>query len=111
MNNNDYDFIARQIRSQYTQKEPTKLDELRALDRKVKKPANVFAYIFADNFHRGLRLLHIFEFFRGDGTLGGLLHAKSSQTGHQFGRGNAQLGGGISDFYFFHSYSPYEICA
>jgi hypothetical protein len=72
---------------------------------------DVLVYIFADNFHRGLRLLHIFEFFRGDRTLGGLLHAKLSQTGHQFGRGNAQLGGGISDFYFFHSYSPYEICA
>jgi len=34
------------IRTQYTEKEHTRLDELKALDRKVKKPANVFSYIF-----------------------------------------------------------------
>lgn len=46
MNNNDSRFIAQQIRSQYTPKENTQLDELKALDKKVKTPANVFAYIF-----------------------------------------------------------------
>ena len=44
--NNDKNFIAQNIRAQYTAKEITELDELRALDAKVKRPANVFAYIF-----------------------------------------------------------------
>ncbi|MBP3378806.1 MAG: dihydropteridine reductase, partial [Clostridia bacterium] len=34
------------IRTQYTEKEHTGLDELKELDAKVKRPANVFAYIF-----------------------------------------------------------------
>lgn len=34
------------IRNQYTEREVTKLDELKALDRKVKRPAGVFAYVF-----------------------------------------------------------------
>ena len=34
------------IRTQYTEKQHTSLDELKALDRKVKRPANVFAYVF-----------------------------------------------------------------
>lgn len=34
------------IRSQYTEKEITDMDRLRALDKKVKKPADVFAYTF-----------------------------------------------------------------
>lgn len=38
--------VTERIRNQYTEREPTKLDELRALDKKVKRPANVFAYIF-----------------------------------------------------------------
>ena len=42
----DQEFIAQKIRAQYTQKESTELDALKALDRKVKKPANVFAYIY-----------------------------------------------------------------
>ena len=46
MNKNDQVFIAQKIRSQYTGKAPTELDELRTLDRKVRRPANVFAYIF-----------------------------------------------------------------
>ena len=44
--NNDKNFIAQNIRAQYTEKQYTDLDELRALDAKVKRPANVFAYIF-----------------------------------------------------------------
>jgi len=45
MNKNDQEFIVQKIRTQYTEKEPSRLDELKALDRKVKKPANVFAYV------------------------------------------------------------------
>ena len=46
MNKNDQDFLVRKIRTQYTEKEHTGLDELKELDSKVKRPANVFAYIF-----------------------------------------------------------------
>ena len=46
MNQNDQDFLVRKIRTQYTEKENTALDELKALDTKVKRPANIFAYIF-----------------------------------------------------------------
>ena len=46
MNKNDQEFLVQKIRSQYTEKESTKLDALRELDAKVKRPANVFAYIF-----------------------------------------------------------------
>ena len=46
MNKNDQEFLVQKIRTQYTEKEHTQLDELKALDSKVKKPANVFAYIF-----------------------------------------------------------------
>lgn len=35
-----------QIRASYTEKEITKFDELKELDRKVKRPAEIFAYIF-----------------------------------------------------------------
>ena len=37
---------AEKIRIQYMEKEFTELDALRALDSKVKRPANVFAYVF-----------------------------------------------------------------
>jgi len=46
MNKNDQEFLVQKIRTQYTEKEHTDLDELKELDRKVKRPANVFAYIF-----------------------------------------------------------------
>lgn len=46
MNKNDQEFIVQKIRTQYTEKESTKLDVLRELDAKVKRPANVFAYVF-----------------------------------------------------------------
>ncbi|MBR4014179.1 MAG: dihydropteridine reductase [Clostridia bacterium] len=46
MNRNDKDFIVQKIRTQYTEKQVTELDELRELDAKVKRPANVFAYVF-----------------------------------------------------------------
>lgn len=34
------------IRAKYTEKEGTKMDELRALDKKVKRPADIFGYIY-----------------------------------------------------------------
>ena len=46
MNQNDQQFMAQKIRTQYMEKESTELDALRALDSKVKRPANVFAYTF-----------------------------------------------------------------
>lgn len=44
MNKNDQEFLVQTIRSRYMEKESTELDALCALDRKVKRPANVFAY-------------------------------------------------------------------
>ena len=46
MNKNDQQFMAQKIRANYMEKQSTELDELRALDAKVKRPANVFAYIW-----------------------------------------------------------------
>ena len=46
MNKNEQEFLVQQIRTQYTEKEHTQLDELKELDSKVKRPAKVFAYIF-----------------------------------------------------------------
>ena len=42
----DQEFIVQKIRTQYTERQHTELDELKALDAKVKKPANVFAYTY-----------------------------------------------------------------
>lgn len=46
MNKNDQEFLVQKIRTQYTEKEHTGLDSLRELDAKVKRPANIFAYVF-----------------------------------------------------------------
>lgn len=46
MNRNDQEFLVQKIRTQYTEKQYTDLDELKALDAKVKRPANTFAYVF-----------------------------------------------------------------
>lgn len=46
MHSNDQEYLVQKIRTQYTEKEHTELDELKALDAKVKKPANVFAYTY-----------------------------------------------------------------
>ena len=46
MSNNDQDFLVQKIRTQYTEKQHTELDALKALDAKVKRPANVFAYTY-----------------------------------------------------------------
>ena len=46
MSNNDSQFLVQKIRTQYTEVKHTELDELKALDAKVKRPANTFAYIY-----------------------------------------------------------------
>lgn len=46
MNKNDQEFLVEKIRTQYTEKPHTELDALKELDARVKRPANVFSYIF-----------------------------------------------------------------
>ena len=42
----DKEFMVEKIRSQYMEQEHTELDALKALDAKVKKPANVFGFTY-----------------------------------------------------------------
>ena len=44
--NNEQEYLVQKIRTQYTEKQHTELDELRALDHKVNAPVRTFAYIF-----------------------------------------------------------------
>lgn len=46
MNRNDQNFLVQKIRTQYTEKQHTQLDALKALDAKVKRPVYVFSYLF-----------------------------------------------------------------
>ena len=46
MKNNDKEFIVQKIRANYVEKEVSELDELRALDEQVRRPANIFGYVF-----------------------------------------------------------------
>ena len=46
MHYNDQEYLVQKIRTQYTEKEHTELDALKALDKKVKAPANRFAWTF-----------------------------------------------------------------
>lgn len=46
MNKNDTEYLVQKIRTQYTENAHPELDALRTLDRKVKAPANAFAYSF-----------------------------------------------------------------
>ena len=46
MMNRNEQTAAQKIRDRYVEQAPTALDELRALDAKVKRPATVFAYVF-----------------------------------------------------------------
>lgn len=46
MNKNDEEFLVQKIRTQYVEKENSRLDALKQLDAKVKRPANIVAYIF-----------------------------------------------------------------
>ena len=43
---NDKEFVVEKIRSQYADQPQTDLDALKALDAKVKRPANVFGYTY-----------------------------------------------------------------
>ena len=43
---NDQEFVVEKIRSQYTEARHTELDVLKALDARVKKPANIFGYVY-----------------------------------------------------------------
>ena len=42
----DQEFIVQKIRTQYIEKQYSELDALKALDAKVKKPTNIFAYTY-----------------------------------------------------------------
>ena len=42
----DTEFAVEKIRSQYVEQKHTELDALKALDAKVKRPANVFGYTY-----------------------------------------------------------------
>ncbi len=48
MNRNDQEFIVQKIRTQYMQKDSSQkeLDTLKELDAEVKRPANVFGWVF-----------------------------------------------------------------
>ena len=48
MNRNDTEFMVQKIRTQYMEKDSTQkeLDLLRELDAEVKRPANIFGYVF-----------------------------------------------------------------
>ena len=48
MNRNDTEFMVQKIRTQYMKKDSSEknLDLLRELDAEVKRPANVFGYVF-----------------------------------------------------------------
>ena len=46
MNRNDQEYLVQKIRTQYTEKQHTELDALKALDAKVRRPANLFAYVY-----------------------------------------------------------------
>lgn len=42
----DKEFVVEKIRSQYMETQHAELDQLKALDAKVKKPANVFGFTY-----------------------------------------------------------------
>ena len=42
----DKEFVAERIRAQYVGQQDTELDALKALDARVKSPANVFGYVY-----------------------------------------------------------------
>ncbi|MBR2312063.1 MAG: dihydropteridine reductase [Clostridia bacterium] len=44
--NSEKEFLVQKICTQYTEKAHTALDDLKALDTKVKRPATVFSYLF-----------------------------------------------------------------
>lgn len=47
MNRNEQEYLVQKIRTQYTEQTHIELDELKALDKKVRTPASVFAWVFS----------------------------------------------------------------
>lgn len=43
---NEQEYLVQKIRTQYTEREYTALDALKKLDKNVKRPAQIFAYVF-----------------------------------------------------------------
>ena len=80
MNKNDQQFMAQKIRTQYMEKEQksTDLDKLKELDAKVKRPANIFAYIFGS----------ISALVMGSG-----MSLVMTDIGHKIGMGDAMIPG------------------
>lgn len=46
MNRHDEEFFIQKIRARYTELKPDKLIELKKLDAKVRRPANIFGYVY-----------------------------------------------------------------
>lgn len=44
--NNEKEFLVQKIRANYVEREYTELDKLRMLDCEVRRPVNVFSYVF-----------------------------------------------------------------
>ena len=78
MGSNDQEFLVQKIRTQYTEVKHTELDELKALDAKVKRPANVFGYIYGSI---------------GAIVMGAGMSLVMTQIGEVIGLGNAMVPG------------------
>ncbi len=46
MNKSNQQFMAQKIHTRYMEKQTSEIDKLRELDARVKRPANLFAYVF-----------------------------------------------------------------
>ncbi|MBO5067410.1 MAG: dihydropteridine reductase [Clostridia bacterium] len=68
MNTKQY---ANKIIKDYSEKQTSKLDELKVLDRKVKKPARIFAYVFGTiaSLVLGLGMCFAMKVFENTSTL------------------------------------------
>ncbi len=78
MTKNEQEFLVQKIRTQYTEKEHTELDELKELDKQVKRPANIFAYTFGS----------VSTLIMGSG-----MSLVMTDIGSEIGMGNAMLPG------------------
>ena len=78
MGSNDQEFLVQKIHTQYTEVKHTELDELKALDAKVKRPANVFGYTYGSI---------------GAIVMGAGMSLVMTQIGEVIGLGNAMVPG------------------
>lgn len=46
MDKNDQEYLVQKIRTQYVESKMSPLDSLKRLDTKVKRPVNIFTYVF-----------------------------------------------------------------